>query len=202
MSPAPPTDAKYLNTSYSKPKLISQNQPHAVLCRHCFPSSALPGHNDGLVGVIPLHELESLFRHGVYVGVQVSHVLAPVGHDGVIVVYLQLKVGIDCHQNDATVGVDLIPVHKPDLQVVENCWLVEVREGGEVVLPYQDVWVPQGGKVLIFLDINGDSTTIFIFHWESLPIKILGNSSWFPHSVRILDPDPGSLQCKKMKAKQ
>lgn len=46
--------------------------------------------NDGLVLVVPLHELESFLGHGVDMGVQVAHVLATVGKYGVIVVDVEL----------------------------------------------------------------------------------------------------------------
>ena len=48
----------------------------------------------------PLHLCECLFRHREYMGVEVPHVLPPVGGDGVRPVYGQLLVGVDGDQHD------------------------------------------------------------------------------------------------------
>lgn len=41
----------------------------------------------------------------------------PVSHDGLVVVDVHLLVWIDCHQHDTTVGVDLISVNKPAVEI-------------------------------------------------------------------------------------
>ena len=57
--------------------LYSSISPHAVLGRDSFTSTRLARHDDRLVPIVPLHELEGLLGHSVDVGVQVTHVLAP-----------------------------------------------------------------------------------------------------------------------------
>ena len=61
VSPAPPTEAKYLNTEMLGNILdTTEDKPHAVLGRDSLPSPTLPGHDDGLVDVVSFHQLECL----------------------------------------------------------------------------------------------------------------------------------------------
>lgn len=48
----------------------------------------------------------------------------------------------------ATIGVDEFGVYEADFEVVQDSRLVQIAECCEVVLPHQDVGVPQGRQLL------------------------------------------------------
>lgn len=56
------------------------------------------------------------------------------------------KGSCDC----TTVGVDDLGLHKSYFEIVQDGRFVEVTEGGEVVLPDQDVWVAKGRESCVW----------------------------------------------------
>lgn len=52
-----------------------------------------------------------------------------------------------------TVRVDVVRLEEPDFEVVEDCRLMQVAQGCQVILSHQDIWIAQE-RQLISLEIN------------------------------------------------
>lgn len=52
-----------------------------------------------------------------------------------------------------TVCIDVVGLEEPHFEVVEDCGLVQVAEGCQVILSHQNIWVAQE-RQLVSLEVN------------------------------------------------
>lgn len=95
-----------------------------------------------------------------------------VGPQHVVPIEGQLLVGVQRHQHDAAVGVDEVGLDEAHAEAVQHCGLMEVAEGRQVVLPHQDVRVPQEGQP-VAIGADGEIIEGAIFQLEvEAPIAV------------------------------
>lgn len=123
------------------------------------------------------------------------------------------------------VGVDDPGLHEPNPEVVQDCGFVQVAEGGQVVLPDQDVRVAEGGQLRVagvhgvvahlykewgvgsgashshFYGLHFTYGTTLKKQLQSTvsQMKVFQDLGRFPHMLRIQDPDSVGLGTQSLR---